>query len=101
MIRAIARWQPCCSMSGMELSEPTGRLHPPGGVLAQIEPSERAVRLVPERVARRHRAVPIAVDNRVLRYATCTPYSPAAARALGFASGRRPAAVPATRPAVI
>ena len=48
----------------------------PGGdaqVLAQIESSELAVRLVPEKVARRHEVVPIAVDNRVLTYATCAP----------------------------
>jgi CheY-like chemotaxis protein len=85
----------------MELSEPTGTLSTPVGVLAQIESSELAVRLVPERVARRHLAMPIAVDNRVLTYATCTPYSPDADRDLGFASGRRTAAVAATRPAVI
>jgi CheY-like chemotaxis protein len=70
-------------------------------LLAQIESSELAVRLVPEKVARRHEVVPIAVDNRVLTYATCAPYSPDADRDLGFASGRRTTAVPATRPAVI
>ena len=96
-------------MTGMEQSEPTRPPHTPvagltagdAGVLAQIEPSELAVRLVPERVARRHTVVPIAVDNRVLTYATCAPYSPDADRDLGFASGRRTAAVAATRPAVI
>src|SRR5207248_7015259 len=56
---------------------------------------------VPEKVARRHEVVPIAVDNRVLTYATCAPYSPDADRDLGFASGRRTAAVAATRSAVI
>ena len=70
-------------------------------VLAQIESSELAVRLVPEKVARRHQVVPIAVDNRVLTYATCAPYSPDTDRDLGFASGRRTTAVAATRPAVI
>jgi CheY-like chemotaxis protein len=70
-------------------------------VLAQIESSELAVRLVPEKVARRHQVVPIAVDNRVLTYATCAPYSPETDRDLSFASGRRTAAVAATRPAVI
>jgi two-component system cell cycle response regulator DivK len=70
-------------------------------VLAQIESSELAVRLVPEKVARRHEVVPIAVDNRVLTYATCAPYSSEADRDLGFASGRRTTPVPATRPAVI
>ena len=69
--------------------------------LAQIESSELAVSLVPEKVARRHQVVPIAVDNRVLTYATCAPYSPEADRDLGFASGRRTTAVAATRPAVV
>jgi CheY-like chemotaxis protein len=69
-------------------------------VLAQIESSELAVRLVPEKVARRHQVVPIAVDNRVLTYATYSPYSPDADRDLGFASGRRTTAVAATRTAV-
>jgi CheY-like chemotaxis protein len=41
------------------------------------------------------------VDNRVLTYATCAPYSPEADRDLGFASGRRTTPVAATRPAVI
>ena len=72
-----------------------------GAVLARIESSELAVRLVPEKVARRHLVVPVAVDNRVLTYATCTQYSPEADRDLGFASGRRTAAVPATRSAVV
>ncbi len=70
-------------------------------VLAEIESSELAVRLVPEKVARRHEVVPMAVDNRVLTYATCAEYSPEADRDLGFASGRRTTAVAATRPAVI
>ena len=70
-------------------------------VLAQIKSSELAVRLVPEKVARRHLVVPMAVDNRVLTYATCAPYSPEADRDVGFASGRRTAAVAATRPAVV
>src|SRR3954468_8355933 len=71
------------------------------GVLQEIEPSELAVRLVPAKVARRHQVVPIAVDNRVLTYATCAAYSPEADRDLGFASGRRTAAVDATQSAVI
>jgi CheY-like chemotaxis protein len=70
-------------------------------VLAQIESSELAIRLVPEKVARRHLVVPIAVDNRLLTYATCAEYSAEADRDLGFASGRRTAAVTATRSAVV
>jgi CheY-like chemotaxis protein len=68
---------------------------------AEIDSSELAVRLVPEKVARRHLVVPMAVDNRVLTYATCAPYSAEADRDLGFASGRRTAGVAATRPAVL
>lgn len=98
----------------MQLSESTYVCHagantrfpPPlpavgSAVLSEIKPSELAVRLVPEKVARRHQVVPIAVDNRVLTYATCAPYSPEADRDLGFASGRRTAAVEATRAAVM
>lgn len=69
--------------------------------MTQIESSDLAVRLVPERVARRHQVVPITVDNRVLTYATCSPYSPDTDRDLGFASGRRTAAVAATQSAVV
>src|SRR5260221_720060 len=112
---AVAGWPQCCSMSGMQLSESTGTSHPlvadgfppsltvdrDDRVLAHIESSELAVRLVPERVARRHLVVPIAVDNRVLTYATCAPYTPDADRDLGFASGRRTAAVAATHAAVV
>lgn len=69
--------------------------------MTRIESSELAVRLVPERVARRHQVVPVTVDNRVLTYATCSPYSPETDRDLGFASGRRTAALAATRSAVV
>jgi CheY-like chemotaxis protein len=72
-----------------------------GEVLARTESSELAVRLVPEKVARRHLVVPVAVDNRVLTYATCAQYSAEADRDLGFASGRRTAAVAATHSAVV
>src|SRR5437762_6608374 len=51
--------------------------------------SELAVRLVPERLARRHVVVPLTVDNRTLTYATCRPFDPETERDLSFASGRR------------
>jgi type II secretory ATPase GspE/PulE/Tfp pilus assembly ATPase PilB-like protein/ActR/RegA family two-component response regulator len=51
--------------------------------------SELAVRLVPERLARRHVVVPLSVDNRTLTYATCRPFDPEVERDLSFASGRR------------
>jgi CheY-like chemotaxis protein len=70
-------------------------------ILDQIVPSELAVQLVPERLARRHLVVPLAVDNRVLTYARCNPFSAEADSDLAFASGRRTAAVAATRSAVV
>jgi type IV pilus assembly protein PilB len=60
----------------------------------ELAQSELAVRLVPERLARRYEVVPLAVDNRILTYATCRPFDPEIERDLSFASGRR------TRPAV-
>ena len=51
--------------------------------------SELAIRLVPERLARRHVVVPLSVDNRTLTYATCKPFDPEIERDLSFASGRR------------
>src|SRR5439155_20034741 len=64
--------------SGLELVDLTGR-----------PSSELAVRLVPERLARRHVVVPLTVDNRTLTYATCRPFDPETERDLSFASGRR------------
>ena len=57
--------------------------------LAGETSSELAVRLVPERLARRHLVVPVRVDNRTLTYATCRPFNDEGDRDLGFASGRR------------
>lgn len=42
--------------------------------LEQMEISELAVRLVPERLARRHLVVPIRLDNRTLSYGTFQPF---------------------------
>jgi len=69
--------------------------------LDAVPSSELAVQLVPERVARRHFIVPLQVDNRLLTYATCAPFSVDAERDLGFASGRRTARTVATRSAVL
>ena len=63
--------------------------------------SELAVRLVPERLARRHLVVPLQVDNRTLTYATCRPFSAEAERDLVFASGRRTRLLVATRSDVL
>jgi type IV pilus assembly protein PilB len=53
------------------------------------EQSELAIRLVPERLARRHLLVPLRVDNRVLTFATCRPLNAESERDVAFASGRR------------
>jgi type IV pilus assembly protein PilB len=58
--------------------------------------SELAIRLVPERVARRHHVVPLRVDNRTLTLATAHPFDHEAQQDLTFASGRRAALIVAT-----
>jgi type II secretory ATPase GspE/PulE/Tfp pilus assembly ATPase PilB-like protein/ActR/RegA family two-component response regulator len=63
----------------------------------EITPSELALRLVPERLARRHLVLPLSVDNRTLRYATCRPFSAEAESDLQFATGRRTTLVVARR----
>jgi type IV pilus assembly protein PilB len=65
--------------------------------LTAAVPSELAIRLVPERLARRYIVVPLAVDNRTLRYATCRPFDPEIERDLSFASGRSTESVIASR----
>ncbi len=68
--------------------------------LGDVRSSELAVRLVPERLARRHSIVPLEVDNRVLTYATCRPFNAEGESDLGFAAGRRTTMKVATRSAV-
>jgi type IV pilus assembly protein PilB len=58
--------------------------------LAGVVPSPMAVKLVPERVARRHRLVPVCEDNRTLTFASSAGFDPDAERDVAFASGRRP-----------
>ena len=67
----------------------------------QMATSELAIRLVPERLARRHVVVPLSVDNRTLTYATCRPFDPEIERDLSFASGRRLCASVAPRSGVL
>jgi type IV pilus assembly protein PilB len=69
--------------------------------VGQIAISELAVRLVSERLARRHGVVPIGVDNRTLTYATFRPFDVEAERDLSFAAGRRAVAVLATRSSIL
>ena len=63
--------------------------------------SELAVRLVPERIARRYFVVPLQVDNCTLTYATSQPFNAEAERDVAFACGRRTHIVVATRSAVL
>ncbi|HXG90027.1 MAG TPA: type II/IV secretion system protein [Vicinamibacterales bacterium] len=64
-------------------------------------PTPMTLRLVPERVARRHQIVPLSEDNRTLTYASCVGADDDVERDLAFASGRRPAVVIATKSQVI
>jgi type IV pilus assembly protein PilB len=68
--------------------------------LGEARSSDLAVRLVPERLARRHSIVPLEVDNRVLTYATCLPFNLEGESDLAFASGRRTTFKVATRSSV-
>ena len=65
-----------------------------------ITPSELAVRLVPEKLARRYLVVPLTADYGTLTYATCRPFDAAADRDLASASGRRTQRVVAARTAI-
>jgi type IV pilus assembly protein PilB len=69
--------------------------------LEQMEISQLALRLVSERLARRHIVVPIRVDNRTLTYATFHPFEGEAERDLSFAVGRRATSVLATRSSIL
>jgi type IV pilus assembly protein PilB len=69
------------------LAEATGA--PLLSPLRNVTPAALAIRIVPARVARRHNVVPIALTDRVLTYATSTPYDDDADRDVGFVSGRR------------
>ena len=76
------------------LAEATGM---PLVSLSDVTPSPLALRLVPERVARRHVLIPLDEDNRTLTYAVSRPFDDEAERDVGFASGRKPIVVLATR----
>jgi type IV pilus assembly protein PilB len=69
--------------------------------LIETPSSELAIRLLPERLARRHLIVPLRVDNRTLTFATCRPFSAEAERDVAFASGRRTQMVLAKRSGVV
>jgi type II secretory ATPase GspE/PulE/Tfp pilus assembly ATPase PilB-like protein/ActR/RegA family two-component response regulator len=67
---------------------------------SEVEPSPLAIRLVPARVARLHELVPVAVDDKTIRFLTATPYDVDAERDVSFATGRATVVTLACRSAV-
>jgi type II secretory ATPase GspE/PulE/Tfp pilus assembly ATPase PilB-like protein/ActR/RegA family two-component response regulator len=67
---------------------------------ADVEPSPLAIRLVPARVARLHELVPVAVDDKTIRFLTATPFDVDAERDVSFATGRTPVVTLARRSTV-
>jgi type IV pilus assembly protein PilB len=65
-----------------------------------VDPNPLALRLVPARVARLYEIVPIAVDDKTIRFLTATPYDVDAERDVSFATGRTPVATLACRSVV-
>jgi type IV pilus assembly protein PilB len=65
--------------------------------LRDVAPSELALRLVPERIARRHTILPLRLDNRTVTYVSCRPFHAEADQDVAFASGRRTAGIVASR----
>lgn len=55
--------------------------------------SDLVLKLVPERVARQHRIIPLEEDGRVLTYACSRPFDDDTDRDIMFVSGRQPRAV--------
>ncbi|HLG56135.1 MAG TPA: ATPase, T2SS/T4P/T4SS family [Vicinamibacterales bacterium] len=66
----------------------------------EVDSSPLAIKLVPARVARRHELVPVAVDDKTVRYLTATPYDVDAERDVSFATGRVAVAILARRSVV-
>ena len=58
--------------------------------LDTISISPLAIQLIPERIARRCGAVPVAEDNRTLTFVTSQPFSTETDQDISFASGRHP-----------
>lgn len=88
-----------CGMSDKDLAKRVAeRFHLP---LANLEVSDRrALRLVPEKVARRYRVLPMREDDQCLVVATSDPRDLEMEEALRFASGRRLAFEIASPPAI-
>jgi len=62
--------------------------HLPFADLKTVHPSPLAQHLVPVSVLRRHEVLPLAVDDKEIRYVTATPYDQEADRAVSMSTGR-------------
>src|SRR5450756_769118 len=69
--------------------------------LNDVRVSELAVRLVPEKLARRHTVLPLHEDNRTITFAVVRPLDIDIERDIGFAAGRTPRALLAQRSQVL
>jgi type IV pilus assembly protein PilB len=69
--------------------------------LNDVRVSELAVRLVPEKLARRHLVLPLHEDNRTITFAVTRPLEFDVEQDIGFAAGRTPRAVLARRSQVL
>jgi type IV pilus assembly protein PilB len=69
--------------------------------LNDVQVSELAVRLVPEKLARRHTILPLHEDNRTITFAATRPLDIDIERDIGFAAGRTPRSVLAQRSQVL
>jgi CheY-like chemotaxis protein len=62
--------------------------HLPFADLKTVQPSPLAQHLVPVSVLRRHEVLPLAVDDKEIRYVTATPHNLEADRAVSMSTGR-------------
>lgn len=67
--------------------------HIPFADLKTVQPSPFARHLVPQSVLRRYEVLPLAVDDKEIRYLTATPCNPEADRAVSMSTGRPTAAL--------
>lgn len=87
--------QETCGLTAGELAEAVARhFRLPVADLKRVEP--KAVKLVPEKVARTHEVLPLREDYRLLVVATADPTNLEAEQAVQFASGRKVAIEVAT-----
>jgi type IV pilus assembly protein PilB len=69
--------------------------------LNDVQISQLAVRLVPEKLARKHVVLPLHEDNRTITFAVTRPLDMDVERDIGFAAGRTPRAVLAQRSQIL